>query len=81
VLLWYARAQLLKLVVPSCWMLLGGGLVYRAMVSPLKQQLRELIAEHNESRTHHANESSVGGRVLCPDPSVCAAVLDWNLPT
>ena len=57
-LLWNARNHLHRLLLPSAFMLTGGGLVHFMVVKPLEAQLKQVIAEHNDSQTSKANAAS-----------------------
>jgi predicted nuclease with TOPRIM domain len=57
-LLWHARYHLHVLVIPSLYMLAGGGIVHILAVKPLKAQLRVVVDEHNTSQTHQSNFSA-----------------------
>ena len=57
-LLWHARYHLHVLVMPSLYMLAGGGLVHILVVDPLKKQLRVIVDEHNASQTNQSNFSA-----------------------
>ena len=47
-----------RLLLPPTFMLSGGGLMHFMVVKPLEAQLKQVIAEHNDSQTSKANAAS-----------------------
>ena len=47
-----------RLLLPPTFMLTSGGLMHFMVVKPLEAQLKQVIAEHNDSQTSKANAAS-----------------------